>query len=100
MVIWKKLLTCGIEKVDRLLRKLSFRLLSHYICILSLLMQFVKHLHTHTHTPVFCCLYAETLTLSLTHTHSCVLLPLCCDTHTHTYTHAHTHIYRTLYQHQ
>ena len=26
--------------------KLSFRLLSHYICILSLLMHFVKHLST------------------------------------------------------
>ena len=40
------LLTCGIEKVDGLLCKLSFRLLSHYICILSLLMHFVKHLST------------------------------------------------------
>ena len=37
IVIWKKLLTCGIEKVDGLLFKLSFRLISHYICILSLL---------------------------------------------------------------
>ena len=37
---------CGIEKVDGLLYKLSFRLLSHYICILSLLMHFVKHLST------------------------------------------------------
>ncbi len=46
IVIWKKMLMCGIEKVDRLLCKLSFRLLSHYICILSLLMLFVKHLST------------------------------------------------------
>ena len=35
-----------IEKVDRLLCKLSFRLLSYYICILSLLMHFVKNLST------------------------------------------------------
>ena len=34
---------CGIEKVDGLLCKLSFRLLSHYICIFSLLLHFVKH---------------------------------------------------------
>ena len=46
IVIWKKLLTCGIEKVDGLLCKLSFRLLSHYVCILSLLMHFVKHAGT------------------------------------------------------
>ena len=46
IVIWKKLLTCGIEKVDGLLCKLSFRLLSHYICTLSLLIHFVKHLST------------------------------------------------------
>ena len=45
IVIWKKL-TCGIEKVDGLLCKLSFRLLSYYICILSLLMHLVKHLST------------------------------------------------------
>ena len=45
-VIWKKLLTCGIETVDELLCKLSFRLLSRYICIHSLLMHFVKHLST------------------------------------------------------
>ena len=32
--------------MDGLLCKLSFRLLSHYICILSLLMHFVKHLST------------------------------------------------------
>ena len=38
IVIWKKLLACGIEKVDGLLCKLSFRLLSHYTHILSLLM--------------------------------------------------------------
>ena len=44
--IWKKLLMCGIEKVDGLLCKHSFRLLSHYICVLSLLMHFVKHLST------------------------------------------------------
>ena len=44
IAIWKKLLTCGIEKVDGLLCKLSFRLLSYYICILPLLMHFVKHL--------------------------------------------------------
>ena len=37
IVICKKLLTCGIEKVDGLLCKHSFRLLSYYICILSLL---------------------------------------------------------------
>ena len=35
----EELLTCGIEKVDGLLCKLSFRLLSYYICILSLNMQ-------------------------------------------------------------
>ena len=46
IVIWKILLMCGIEKVDGLMYKLSFRLLSHYICILSLLMHFVKHLST------------------------------------------------------
>ena len=46
IVIWKKLLMCGIEKPDGLQCKLSFRLLSHYICILSLLMLFVKHLST------------------------------------------------------
>ncbi len=46
IVIWKKLLTCGIEKVAGLLCKLLFRLLSYYICILSLLMHFVKHLST------------------------------------------------------
>ena len=46
IVIWKKLLTFGIEKVDGLLCNLSFRLLSHYICILSLLMHCVKHLST------------------------------------------------------
>ena len=34
------------RKGDGLLCKLSFRLLSHYICILSLLMHFVKHLST------------------------------------------------------
>ncbi len=45
-MIWKKLLTGGIEKVDGLLRRLSFSLLSHYICILSLPMHFVKHLST------------------------------------------------------
>ena len=39
-------MTCGIEKVDGLLCKLSFGLSSHYICILSLLMHFVKHLLT------------------------------------------------------
>ena len=44
IAIWKKLLTCGIEKVDGLLCALSFRLLSHHICILSLLMHFDKHL--------------------------------------------------------
>ena len=44
--IRKKLLVCGIEKVDGLLCKLSFRLLSHYICTLSLLMHFVKHSST------------------------------------------------------
>ena len=37
-------MTCGIEKVDGLLCKLSFRLLSHYICMLPLLTCFVKHL--------------------------------------------------------
>ena len=37
---------CGIEKIDGLLCKLSFRLLSHYICILSLPMLHVKHLST------------------------------------------------------
>ena len=31
------------RKGDRLLCKLSFRLLSHYICIFSLLKYFVKH---------------------------------------------------------
>ena len=49
--IWKKLL-CGIEKVNGLLCKLSFRLLYHYrctlislyICILSLPIHFVEHL--------------------------------------------------------
>ena len=46
IVIWKKLLTRGTEKVDGLLCKLSFRLLPHYICILPLLMHFVKHLVT------------------------------------------------------
>ena len=46
IVIWTKLLTSGIEKVDGLLCKLPFRLLAHYICILSLLMHFVKHLST------------------------------------------------------
>ena len=48
IAIWNKLLMCGIENVDGLLCKLSFRLLSHYICILSLLMHFVfvKHLST------------------------------------------------------
>ena len=34
------------RKGDGLLCKLSFRLLSHYICILSLLMHFIKHLST------------------------------------------------------
>ena len=28
-VFWKKLLTCGIEKLDELQCKLSFKLLSH-----------------------------------------------------------------------
>ena len=42
IMVWKKLLMCGIEKVDGLLRKLSFRLLSHYICILSLLKHFIN----------------------------------------------------------
>ena len=37
---------CGIEKVAGLQCKLTFRLLSHYICILSLPMHFVKHLST------------------------------------------------------
>ena len=45
IVVWKKLLTCGIEKVG-LLCKLSFRLLSHYICIFSLLMNNVSYLST------------------------------------------------------
>ncbi len=34
----EEMLTCGIEKVDGLLCKLSFRLLSRYISILTLLM--------------------------------------------------------------
>ena len=34
------------RKGRQILCKLSFRLLSHYICILSLLMHFVKHLST------------------------------------------------------
>ena len=42
----EKFLTCGIEKVDGLLCKLLFRHLSHCICILSLLVPFVKHLST------------------------------------------------------
>ena len=46
IVICKKLLTCGIEKVAGLLCKVPFSLLSHYICILSLLMHFVKYLST------------------------------------------------------
>ena len=46
IVIWKKLLTCGIQKVHGLLCKHSFTLISHYICILSLLMHFVKHWST------------------------------------------------------
>ena len=45
-MIWKKLLTCGIEKVDGWQCNLSFKLFSHYICILSLLMHFIKHLST------------------------------------------------------
>ena len=43
-MILKKLLMCGIEKADGLLCKPSFSLLSHYICMLSLFMHFVKHL--------------------------------------------------------
>ena len=42
----EEIVECGIEKVAGLLCELSFRLLSHYICILSLLMHFVKHLST------------------------------------------------------
>ena len=54
MNLQKKLTDSDLEEIvdvwnrkgNGLLCKLSFRLLSHYICILSLLMHFVKHLST------------------------------------------------------